>query len=52
MFTITFSNIQLVRNKENQLLDYLTDKDFDACILTETWLKDTAKNEALLTVHL
>ena len=38
--TITFSNIQSVRNKENELLEYLTD-NFDACTLTVTWLKDT-----------
>ena len=38
---ITLSNIQSVRNKENELLEYLTDNNFDACILTETWLKDT-----------
>ena len=39
--TITFSNIQSVRNKENEVLEYLNDNNFDACILTETWLKDT-----------
>ena len=44
--TITFSNIQLVRNKENELLEYLTDNNFDACILTETWLKDTDEHVA------
>ena len=42
--TVTFSNIQSVRNKENELLEYLTDNNFDACILTETWLKDTDKH--------
>ena len=31
-FTITFSNIQLVRNKENELLEYLTDRPL--CLYT------------------
>ena len=39
--TITFSNIHSVRNKENELLQYLTNNNFDACMLTGTWLKDT-----------
>ena len=34
--TITFSNIQSVRNKENELLKYLTENNFGACILNET----------------
>ena len=44
--TITFSNIHSVRNKENELLEYLTDNNFDVCILTETWLKDTIEHVA------
>ena len=46
--TITLSTIQSVRNKENKLLEYLTDSNFDACILTETWLKDTDEHVAWL----
>ena len=42
--TITFSNIQSVGNKENELLEYLTNNNFDACIPTETCLKDTDKH--------
>ena len=39
---ITFSNIQSVRNNKNELLEYLTDHNYDACTLPETWLKHVA----------
>ena len=35
-----------VRNKENELLEYLTDNHFDACKITETWLKDSDEHVA------
>ena len=33
--TITFSNIQSVRNKENELLEYLTNNNFDCATETQ-----------------
>ena len=40
---LTAINIQSIKNKDTNLLDYLVENKTDICIVTETWLKEGDK---------
>ena len=49
-FNLDLINVQLLRSKELMLLDYLDSTHLDACILTETWLRDCDEYKIWLEV--
>ena len=47
-FNLDLINVQSLKSKELMLLDYLDSTHWDACILTETWLRDCDEDKIWL----
>ena len=45
-------NVQLIKNKDQLLSDFLSEHDLDVLVLTETWLKDTPIDKAWMDCSL
>ena len=43
-FAVSWINCQSVRNKTNEVVDYVKDHDVDIVALTESWLSDNEQN--------
>ena len=46
------ANVQLIKNKDQLLSDFLLEYDLDVLVLTETWLKDTPIDKAWMDCSL